>query len=1051
MNTVFLFDFRRASKQVLSYIVLLISLLFGVFAGYQFNMTIGDKIYLNSAYTIGFMIGILSLSIIFFASIFATKILFKEWDSKFDIVLFSMPISKKSFLQGKFLSLFLQTFLCFFVLIIGFIIGQNLRTGDEMQPNFNLAYYLYPLVIFGIFNCLLVCSFLFFAALTTRKKLLVVVGGLLLYVLYFVVLLFSNSPFMAGALPQSLEAQQMSALVDPFGLSGYFLEAKDYTIQQKNNELVSFSGFLLWNRILFLSLSIAFLGLTYRLFTFSSSKRKAEKKLKVKAISKTNFEEYQIAKLNFGLGTTIKSVISYTKIDLIYLFKSIVIVAVSILILFYVGMEMYAEIDKGIRLPQNYASSGLMATAIFENFHMLGMLISVYFVNDLFWRSQVSNFLFIEKTTYFFKSKNIGHFLSISILQIFFSVLLIGLGLIFQISFNYPNFDWKAYSGVFTFATFPIILFSGLCLLINHLLKNRFLALGVSVLALILSATPVSQKIFTYPLLRIFSDFKGNYSDLNAYGFYDKLFLFRILFGCSVVGILWIFTEFLKSKKLNIKNFALVFGLLLIGFFSGKSFMTGYIPKNEDQEIQNSYAYEKNFRKYKNQPQPTISDVSTEIELFPSQNSYKIKGKYRLVNQSDKVIEKILVNFNSDLKIVKAIYKSGSENHSITNETTEIQLKKTLQPNETASLDFELSYQISKANGHESVNAIIENGSFMRISRYYPSFGYQQDLEIQDEQKRKEFNLGKKSELKKLDPKDVFDKDFINLNMIVSTESPKTAVGTGDLVKQWTKNNRSYFQYQVQQIPFRFAVSSAKYQIKTENYKDVKISVLYDEKHFENVNHLLKNAKLTLDYCIQNFGKYPFKSIQFAEVSSFTKGFAATAYPSTIFMTEDLLFHANINADRQQDVINELAGHELSHLWWGNSQIDPQETEGSKMLTETLAMYTEMMLYKQMHGREKMMERVKVHQQIYNDAYGVAESTPVVAVNGDGAHSWYSQGGVAWGKLSDLIGENKVNEALRNFLKNNKYPKKPTSLDLLKEFYLVALNRKAEIDGLFKK
>ena len=270
-------------------------------------------------------------------------------------------------------------------------------------------------------------------------------------------------------------------------------------------------------------------------------------------------------------------------------------------------------------------------------------------------------------------------------------------------------------------------------------------------------------------------------------------------------------------------------------------------------------------------------------------------------------------------------------------------------------------------------------------------------------------------------------------------------------MKQWTKNNRSYFQYQVQQIPFRFAVSSAKYQIKTENYKDVKISVLYDEKHFENVNHLLKNAKLTLDYCIQNFGKYPFKSIQFAEVSSFTKGFAATAYPSTIFMTEDLLFHANINADRQQDVINELAGHELSHLWWGNSQIDPQETEGSKMLTETLAMYTEMMLYKQMHGREKMMERVKVHQQIYNDEKGFSENTPLYKVKGDETHISYSKGAVAMVKLSDLIGENKVNEALRNFLKNNKYPKKPTSLDLLKEFYLVALNRKAEIDGLFKK
>jgi hypothetical protein len=55
-------------------------------------------------------------------------------------------------------------------------------------------------------------------------------------------------------------------------------------------------------------------------------------------------------------------------------------------------------------------------------------------------------------------------------------------------------------------------------------------------------------------------------------------------------------------------------------------------------------------------------------------------------------------------------------------------------------------------------------------------------------------------------------------------------------------------------------------------------------------------------------------------------------------------------------------------------------------------------------------------------------------------------------KLSDLIGEEKVNAALHNFLKNNSYPKKPTSMDLINEFYKVAPNEhlKKQIDLLFK-
>jgi len=44
--------------------------------------------------------------------------------------------------------------------------------------------------------------------------------GLLLYVLYMIALMFSNAPFMAQALPQSLRVQRISALVGLFGLPG---------------------------------------------------------------------------------------------------------------------------------------------------------------------------------------------------------------------------------------------------------------------------------------------------------------------------------------------------------------------------------------------------------------------------------------------------------------------------------------------------------------------------------------------------------------------------------------------------------------------------------------------------------------------------------------------------------------------------------------------------------------------------------------------------------------------------------------------------------------
>ncbi|MDM1553127.1 aminopeptidase [Chryseobacterium indologenes] len=1054
MNAIFFFEVRRNTKHWLSYLIALILVFLGIFCGNQFNLSVGKGIYLNSPYTIGFMTGMLSLSIIFCATIYALQLLFKDQDSRFDIVLFSFPISKQTYLKGKFLSYFLQTFLSFSFLMLGFMIGQSLRTGTEMQEGFHIFYYLYPLFIFGLINTLLVCSFLFLMTFIFRKKLLVVVGGLLLYIFYMVILLFSNSPFMAGAIPQSLEVQQASAILDPFGLSSYFLNSKLLTAEQKNVQLVPMTSYLLFNRMFCFIISIAILWLTVKQFSFSNISTQKAKKATFKNDSQPKFfkSEYTAVQPEYGRMSVIQSILSFAKIDLVYLFKSITVPAVSILLIFAVGMEMYAEIEKGIRIPQKYASSGLMATTISENFHLLGLMIVAYFLNDLYWRSKHSGFSMIENSTFFSKNKLAGHFISISVLLYFFTGILIGEGIIFQAAYQYFRMDWSAYLGVFLFSTFPLILFSGFVLVINDRIPNKFIALGISVVAVFTLAGPVSGKLLSYPVLRIFSDFKGSYSDFNGYGIYEKAFAQRLLLGAGIIGFLWLINSFIRFKKASVLESTFTILLLSSGIMAGNYFMKGYIPKDDEKETLNAVQYEKDFRKYESLPQPDITDITTEIRLYPSQNVYEIIGHYILKNQTDKPIDKILVNFNADLKLEKAIVKSGSETITVSENTSEISLKNALKPNDTAILDFKISYQWFAVNGHQSFNAIIENGSFMRISRYYPTIGYQKDFEIQDEKLRNQYQLGKLREIKKPEAPEVFKKDFINLNMTISTEKHQTAIGTGDLIKKWTASNRNYFQYQAENIPFRFAVSSAEYEVKSINYKGIAVNIFYHKNHFENVDHLLKNAQLTLDYCQENFGKYPFKTINFAEISSFTRGFAATAYPSAIFMPENMIFHANIHADQKQDVINELAGHELSHLWWGNSQINPDDREGSVMLTETLAMYTEMMLYKKMHGKEQMKERLQIHQQIYDNEKGLSENLPIYRATGDAPHISYSKGAVAIVKLSDLIGEDKVNTALKAFLSNNQYPKKPNSLDLLREFYKVSPNDalRKQIDGLFK-
>ncbi len=1040
MKTIFFFDIKSYFQRWSFYALLLLILAFGVFAGENARFSISENIFRNSPYQISFITTFISLTTILFSTIFVSQLLFKESDARFEQLLFSTPIKRWQYISGRYAALFAISFLCVLLLTVSFFIGQSAAKSSEKTTSFMLSYYTYPIVLFGFINTLFITSVLSFIGWFSRNRMLVYVSGLLLYIFYMVALIYSGSPLMAQSMPQSEQAQFISASIDPFGFSAFFHQTANWSIVQRNTQLVSLSGIFLINRLVILMISAGLILICVKKFSFIKTTK--QKKAKAIALSNeiTGQSTYKTANTNHRSGAQFKALLSFTKMDLIYILKSIPFVLTALALLFAVGMEMYAEIEKGIRIPQKYASSGLMASTIIQSFHGLFMIAVLYYAHEIFWRSKTANFHLIENATANIKTNFFAKWLSLSTVIFIFSFLMIFEGIAFQFLYEYQKIELSVYPQVFLFTTFPLILLGGLLLLIQKIVNQKYFGLGLTVVFTLVFATTLGKKLLSSPLLKFLHTISFDYSDMNGFGEYLPVFILRLIFGFSIAGILILFFELPKKKLLKWQSILAlaIFGLMAVS--SATKLSDGYQAKNPDVVLQAQANYEKLYRKYQNLPQPMITDVITSVDLFPENNAYTIKGTYLLENKTGQNINKILVNFGDDFTIKKANLISGDEIKPVKNQYQLIELQHAILPNQRAKFEFDISYEWKAVNGHQSFNAIVANGSFMRISRYYPVFGYLVDKEVQEEHQRKQLQLGKATPGKLYDAPRSLNNDFINLDMTVSTSAKQIAIGTGELVKQWADNKHNYFQYKTSSpIPFRFALSSAEYAVKRETYAGKSFEIYYHPAHYENVEHLLKNVKLTMDYCEANFGAYPFKTVRFAEVSGFTRGFAATAYPASVYMTEDMIFHANIKGDKQQDVINELAGHELSHLWWGNNQIAPDEREGAAMLTETFAMYTEMMLLKKMYGKEKMLERIKMHLGIYNVQKGFNEEEPLYKVKSESTHISYSKGGIIMYQLSELISEEKVIIALRNFLEKNKYPNpKPVTIDFMNELYLVA-------------
>ncbi len=1055
-----LFEWKFYGRKISFYIMLSSFLGFGILVGTSAGISFPNIKY-NSPYAINFLLGLFSLASLFPIVIMASQSLLREKDNRFEQILYATPITTKNYFVSRFLLVFGVALLTFLLFLIGYMIGHLIEIDNsENWGVFQLNYYLNSFLVIVLPNIFLCAAIVCCTAWLSKNKMFIYLSGLGVYVLYMVGSIFSNSPLLAGASPVSDSAMNLSAKLDPFGMVAFFEQTRYWTALQKNTMVLQLSGNLLFNRIAIILVALAFLYSTYKFFQFKTS---IKQKKKVEAVNESVDRKYVYTKTvtkSNGKEYFISTILSFLKIDLKSTLKSIPFILLIAITLFVVGMEMYGAIEGGIRLPQRFVTTALMLNTILATIPFLLLLAMLFYGSELVWKSKNVNFSTIENSTPFsnsalFISKFVTIFI-ISLILIFFCIVL---GVIFQVLFQYPIINWSAYLSLFYFIGLPASLCGLVIIAFQCIIKNKYIALSVSAVFLVLTNSSLGKAFgFKNPLSRFANFLPDAFSDINGFGYLPKAFSVTMLFSLSfavllsVLAILFLNKSVLKTKWKSFTILILPFAVMLL---TGMYIFTKSNSVSEATQINWKQHYEEKYKSYKSKPQPIITDVKTSIDLFPEKNSYKVEGTYILVNKTQFEISEVLINtsdeitWNSIASSQLTLVKKDEEFGQYLFRT-----KQKMLPYDSISIGFNFEYKIEPLKRHQSFNAIVENGAFMRISNYFPSIGYNFDNEIEDKLERKKREMPLQDALTKVDAPlaNPYDYEFIDFDAVISTSADQTTISIGELVKKYSKNNRNYFHYKANDIPFRFAVSSAKYAIQKSSYNDIVIEIFYEPKHNQNISHLINSIKKTLQYCETNFGKYPYKTIRFAEISYFTRGFAATAYPATIFINETQ-FHLNLSQGEGHDIVNELTGHELSHQWWGNAQLKPDYREGSGVLTETLAQYTQLMLYKNEYGKAKMLEMVKLYKDMYDGEKAFSGEEPLYTSKPDNANVIYNKGLVKMYELYLLIGEDKINLALKRLLARHRFPLQPaTTMDLIEELKMVTKKENyKELNGIFKE
>ena len=214
-------------------------------------------------------------------------------------------------------------------------------------------------------------------------------------------------------------------------------------------------------------------------------------------------------------------------------------------------------------------------------------------------------------------------------------------------------------------------------------------------------------------------------------------------------------------------------------------------------------------------------------------------------------------------------------------------------------------------------------------------------------------------------------------------------------------------------------MQSARYAVKTVDYKGVALSVYHQAEHGWNVDRMIAALKSGLDLYQASFGPYQFRQVRILEFPAYAS--FAQSFANTIPYSESIGFIFKPPTDFQRsdkiDMVTYVTAHELAHQWWGH-QVVSSSQQGEAALVETMAQYSALREMEALYGPEHIRRFLKHELDGYLRGRGAdrQDELPLNRVEAQ-SYIYYQKGSLVMWRLKEELGAEVVDRALRDLLK----------------------------------
>jgi hypothetical protein len=414
------------------------------------------------------------------------------------------------------------------------------------------------------------------------------------------------------------------------------------------------------------------------------------------------------------------------------------------------------------------------------------------------------------------------------------------------------------------------------------------------------------------------------------------------------------------------------------------------------------------------------------------QHLFAASGSYSAINQSGKPIQDIyLTNSRRSIRSISFDRPATSILADTKHGFWIYHLSAPLNPGDSIQIRFQCGSDNPGFRNSDEQAEFAYSGTFFDRG-FFPGLGYDSGVELDNPVRRREEGLGPLEELPdRGDARgadtNLFspDSNFITYHSIVSTSPSQIAISPGQLVRDWQQDGRHYFEYSMASTRIQnfYSYVSGNYAVKRDAWHGVKLEIYYFPTHTYDLDKMIGSAKAGLDYYTRNYGPYQFdqfRVIEFPRYRTF-----AQSFPNTVPYSEELGFIGRVRKPDDIDLTWFVTAHELAHQWWGH-QVVGGYVKGSNMMSESLAEYSALRVMEHKYGDDNMRRFLKYELDSYlRGRAGEARHEPPLVLVQREPYVWYQKGSMAFYALSDAIGEDKVNTALKEFLDKWKFAGPP--------------------------